>query len=104
MAQPRGLIVLKEAGTIADSVREYIQKELQVVCEIPQLKLNKDGCLLGGSDGKGGDVLDSVRDKASQNVGVVIGPDSIGTLSFTSGSTGIPKGNRKSAWKRTKRY
>ncbi|CAG8803211.1 11322_t:CDS:2, partial [Racocetra persica] len=35
-----------------------------------------------------------VRDSASKNVGVVIGPDSIGTLSFTSGSTGTPKGVR----------
>jgi L-aminoadipate-semialdehyde dehydrogenase len=51
------------------------------------LHINQDGSLSGGNvEG------DQVRDKASQDTGVVIGPDSIGTLSFTSGSTGIPKG------------
>ncbi|KAI7884445.1 L-aminoadipate-semialdehyde dehydrogenase [Mucor mucedo] len=93
VAKPRGLIVLKEAGKIADSVRDYIKKEQNIVCEIPNLKIGKDGVLSGGAlDGV--DVLDSVRAKASQDTGIVIGPDSIGTLSFTSGSTGIPKGVR----------
>lgn len=91
VAKPRGLIVLQEAGVLAPSVREYIQKEQDIICEIPKLKLRKDGVLAGGIEGST-DVLDSVRSKAAQNTGVVIGPDSIGTLSFTSGSTGIPKG------------
>ncbi|KAG0248865.1 large subunit of alpha-aminoadipate reductase, partial [Mortierella polycephala] len=43
---------------------------------------------------EGVDALDAVRSLAAQDVGVVVGPDSIGTLSFTSGSTGIPKGVR----------
>lgn len=38
------------------------------------------------------DTLDAVREKASEGTGIVLGPDSPGTLSFTSGSTGIPKG------------
>ena len=51
--------------------------------------------MFGGSLSEGSvDVLDSVREKESQSTGIVIGPDSIGTLSFTSGSTGIPKGVR----------
>lgn len=91
VAKPRGLIVIEQAGEIAPSVREYIKKEQDVICEIPKLKLLPDGTLKGGM-GPQGDVLDSVRSKATKNVGVVIGPDSIGTLSFTSGSTGIPKG------------
>lgn len=93
VAKPRGLIVLKEAGEIAGSVRDYIQKEQKIVCEIPNLKIQRDGTVLGGSV-SGKDVLDGVRAKASQETGIVIGPDSIGTLSFTSGSTGIPKGVR----------
>ncbi|KAI7858805.1 L-aminoadipate-semialdehyde dehydrogenase [Circinella umbellata] len=93
VAKPRGLIVIQEAGNIADSVREYIKKEQKIACEIPMLKLHKDGKLSGGAVDNA-DVLDSVRDKAAKNVGVVIGPDSVGTLSFTSGSTGIPKGVR----------
>ncbi|KAI8136739.1 L-aminoadipate-semialdehyde dehydrogenase [Fennellomyces sp. T-0311] len=93
VAKPRGLVVIEEAGNIADSVREYIKKEQDVICEIPKLKLHTNGTLAGGAV-NGVDVLDSVRAKAAQPVGVVIGPDSIGTLSFTSGSTGIPKGVR----------
>ncbi|KAL9546134.1 hypothetical protein MBANPS3_006815 [Mucor bainieri] len=94
VAKPKGLIVLQEAGKIADSVREYIKKEQAIVCEIPNLKIGRDGHLSGGVSEGGADLLDSVRGKASQDTGIVIGPDSIGTLSFTSGSTGIPKGVR----------
>lgn len=93
VAKPRGLIVLAEAGEIAPSVREYIKKEQDIACEIPGLKIGASGQLSGGClPGNVGDCLDDVRPKASENVNVVIGPDSIGTLSFTSGSTGIPKG------------
>ncbi|KAI7901205.1 L-aminoadipate-semialdehyde dehydrogenase [Cokeromyces recurvatus] len=95
VAKPRGLIVLKEAGSIADSVRDYIKREQHIICEIPSLKIDPNGHLYGGiSNNNTEDLLDNVRDKASKNVNVVIGPDSIGTLSFTSGSTGIPKGVR----------
>ncbi|CAO3626910.1 unnamed protein product [Mucor hiemalis] len=94
VAKPRGLIVLQEAGKIADSVRDYIKREQNIACEIPNLKIGKDGILSGGQLDDGCDVLDEVREKASQDTGIVIGPDSIGTLSFTSGSTGIPKGVR----------
>lgn len=45
---------------------------------------------IGTADGV--DVLDAYRDLASLDPDIVIGPDTIGTLSFTSGSTGIPKG------------
>ncbi|KAI8997523.1 L-aminoadipate-semialdehyde dehydrogenase [Pilobolus umbonatus] len=94
VAKPRGLIVLKQAGKIADSVREYIKKEQNITCEIPNLEIGKNGYLSGGFINAGQDILDCVRSKASQGTGIIIGPDSIGTLSFTSGSTGIPKGVR----------
>ncbi|KAI8085213.1 L-aminoadipate-semialdehyde dehydrogenase [Halteromyces radiatus] len=95
VAKPRGLIVISEAGQIASSVREYIKKEQDIVCEIPGLKIRADGQLDGGIlPDTLTDCLNGVRSKASENTGVVIGPDSIGTLSFTSGSTGIPKGVR----------
>ncbi|KAI8968242.1 L-aminoadipate-semialdehyde dehydrogenase [Mycotypha africana] len=97
VAKPRGLIVLKEAGNIADSVRKYIREEQNIICEIPDLKISREGYLRGGAANNSdetADILDSVREKASQTTGIVIGPDSIGTLSFTSGSTGIPKGVR----------
>ncbi|KAI9282272.1 L-aminoadipate-semialdehyde dehydrogenase [Sporodiniella umbellata] len=94
VAQPRGLIVLKEAGNIAESVREYIEKDQDIVCEIPSLKIQSNGELLGGDIGNDEDIFDSLRHLSDKIPDVIIGPDSIGTLSFTSGSTGIPKGVR----------
>ncbi|CAI2170785.1 4918_t:CDS:10 [Funneliformis geosporum] len=85
--------VLK-AGTLHPSVRTYIQENLQIKCEIPALEILDDGFLKGGDINGDGDALDSVRDRAAEGAGLIIGPDSIGTLSFTSGSTGIPKGVR----------
>lgn len=84
---------MAHAGTLDASVREYIQEgqDFQLACEIPGLEITQDGSVLGGQ-ANGTDALDGVRDLAAQDVGVVVGPDSIGTLSFTSGSTGIPKG------------
>ncbi|CAG8432975.1 11036_t:CDS:10 [Diversispora eburnea] len=94
VAKPSGLVILKRSGIIHSTVHEYIRENLSIKCEIPALEILDDGFLRGGINESGNDVLDIVRDRASLDVGVVIGPDSIGTLSFTSGSTGIPKGVR----------
>ncbi|KAJ3207228.1 large subunit of alpha-aminoadipate reductase [Entophlyctis luteolus] len=94
VAKPRGLVVLKKAGVLDTEVRNYVQNELQIKIEIPGLVISSDGSISGGVGASGTDVLDSVQSKKSQVTGVVLGPDSIGTLSFTSGSTGIPKGVR----------
>ncbi|CAJ0854852.1 13412_t:CDS:10 [Entrophospora sp. SA101] len=95
VATPRGLIVLEKSGLLHESVRSYIYEKLQIKCEIPGMKILNDGQLKGGSiDDNNVDIFDSVLELKSQDVGVVIGPDSIGTLSFTSGSTGTPKGVR----------
>ncbi|KAF8925423.1 L-aminoadipate-semialdehyde dehydrogenase [Dissophora ornata] len=96
VARPRGLIVLAHAGTLDASVRSYIEEgqDFQLTCEIPGLQITSDGTVLGGQTAQGVDALDAVQDLVAKDVGVVVGPDSIGTLSFTSGSTGIPKGVR----------
>jgi L-2-aminoadipate reductase len=47
---------------------------------------------VGGSLGDAGDVLKPQLDLGTTDPGIVLGPDSVATLSFTSGSTGIPKG------------
>ncbi|KAF9329744.1 large subunit of alpha-aminoadipate reductase [Podila minutissima] len=96
VARPRGLIVLAHAGTLDPTVRSYIEEgqDFQVACEIPGLEITNDGSVLGGQTSEGVDALAAVQSLAAQDVGVVVGPDSIGTLSFTSGSTGIPKGVR----------
>ena len=99
VAQPRGLVVLKKAGKLDAEVRKYLQTELKIICEVPALEIMDDGKLDGGvlEDGSSDDVLESSRSLASKFPGIVLGPDSIGTLSFTSGSTGIPKGDNNNS-------
>jgi len=48
VAQPRGLIVLKGAGTINPTVRAFIASKLQVCVEVPALELYTDGTIVGG--------------------------------------------------------
>ena len=93
VAQPKALVVIKKAGKLSSLVRDYLSQELDILTEVPELAIQDDGSLLGG-DIEGKDVLaDQVALKA-QGTGVVVGPDSNPTLSFTSGSEGIPKGVR----------
>lgn len=94
VAKPRGLIVLEKAGLLDDLVTKYIKDELEVITTIPQLKIEDDGALVGGilSSGSGEDCLADFAKYKDQPTGVVVGPDSNPTLSFTSGSEGIPKG------------
>ncbi|THH11455.1 hypothetical protein EW146_g8036 [Bondarzewia mesenterica] len=92
VAQPRGLVVLRGAGTISPTVRKFISTELQICVEVPALELLSDGNVVGGAGIDGTDVLSAQTSLADMDPDVVLGPDSVGTLSFTSGSTGIPKG------------
>ncbi|KAJ3375884.1 large subunit of alpha-aminoadipate reductase [Allomyces arbusculus] len=88
VAKPRALVVLKHAGELDQTVRDYVRSDLQLVCEVPALALADAGDLTAAVD------LAPDAARASTDPGIPIGPDSIGTLSFTSGSTGIPKGVR----------
>ncbi|PCH44863.1 alpha-aminoadipate reductase Lys1p [Wolfiporia cocos MD-104 SS10] len=94
VAQPRALVVLKGAGRISPPVREFISTELQIRVEVPALELQADGTVVGGADADGVDVLTPQMQLADVDPNIALGPDSVGTLSFTSGSTGIPKGVR----------
>ncbi|KAJ1570054.1 large subunit of alpha-aminoadipate reductase [Nowakowskiella sp. JEL0078] len=95
VALPRGLVILKKAGFLDESVRNYIKNELEIVCEIPALEILDKGNLVGGIlPTSNTDVLEVDQQHRSLIPGVTLGPDSIGTLSFTSGSTGTPKGVR----------
>ncbi|KAF8842012.1 large subunit of L-aminoadipate-semialdehyde dehydrogenase [Paxillus ammoniavirescens] len=91
VAQPRGLVVLAGAGKIGPSVREFLSSNLKIRVEVPALEFSPTGEILGGLV-DGNDVLKSRYHLAETDPNVNLGPDSIGTLSFTSGSTGIPKG------------
>ena len=102
VANPRALVVLKGAGVINPTVRKFIGTEARIRVEVPALELLGDGSIFGGvgtgstapTGSDADDVLAPHQHAADVDPGVVLGPDSVGTLSFTSGSTGIPKGVR----------
>lgn len=93
VAKPRAIVVLAKAGKLHASVRKCIEEELEIRTEVPAVELMQDGRLTGGLvDGQ--EILAPVLDKATESTNLLLGPDSVATLSFTSGSTGIPKGVR----------
>lgn len=95
MSQPRALVVIdkatREAGPLSDQVRSYISENLQLRTEIPALELKDDGTIVGGMKGDS-DALEAEQELKAELPGVLVGPDSTPTLSFTSGSEGKPKG------------
>lgn len=66
--------------------------ELMIRTEVPALEIKPDGSLRGGGHLPDEDVLHNCQKLKETDPNVVLGPDSVGTLSFTSGSTGVPKG------------
>lgn len=95
VSQPRALVVIdkatREAGPLSEQVRTYISEHLDLKTEVPALQLKDDGSLVGGLKGEK-DVLADQQKLKSDLPGVIVGPDSTPTLSFTSGSEGRPKG------------
>lgn len=85
VAKPQALIVLKKAGILPPAVREYIRENLNLKLEITGLVFENDGLLSA-------DVPLGTADLRTKYPGVPVGPDAHPTLSFTSGSEGIPKG------------
>lgn len=99
VARPRALVNIakatRDAGELSDIVRSFINEHLELRTEVPALALQDDGTLVGGSiDANGQDVFTNQVNLKSKSVGVIVGPDSTPTLSFTSGSEGRPKGVR----------
>ncbi|EMC92814.1 hypothetical protein BAUCODRAFT_263156 [Baudoinia panamericana UAMH 10762] len=96
VAKPRALVVIEkattDAGPLSSSVRDYIDRKLQLRTTVPALKLRNDGSLQGGLGAGSNDLLSESVAKKADMPGVVVGPDSTPTLSFTSGSEGRPKG------------
>lgn len=76
----------QEEGRLSAQVRTWIQENLELRAEVPALELLDDGSVRGGSlDRDGKDVLLEQQSLKSTHPGVVVGPDSTPTLSFTSG-------------------
>ena len=96
VARPRALVVIdkatRDAGPLDRTVRDWVKENLQLRTEVPALKLQGDRSLLGGPTSSGKDCLAASLAKKADLPGVVVGPDSTPTLSFTSGSEGKPKG------------
>lgn len=95
VSKPRALVVIdkatQEAGALDDKVRTYVKDNLDLRTKVPALRLQDNGTLTGG-DSNGKEIFESAKSRKSKSPGVVVGPDSRPTLSFTSGSEGKPKG------------
>jgi len=98
VARPRALVVIKKAtenaGGFAAEVTDWITENLDLRTTVPELYLRDDGGVEGGKVKTGQDALDDAQAQKERLPGVVVGPDSTPTLSFTSGSEGRPKGVR----------
>lgn len=95
VANPRFLVYIQKAneefGNPSGIVMDFVASNLSIKSSIPALQLIDNGTLKGGIvDGK--DCLEhQVFDREIFSK-VLVGPDSVPTLSFTSGSEGRPKG------------
>lgn len=94
VSQPKALVtigrVTDENGPFAPLVQKYVDEELSLKVQVPEMRIADDGHLSGGEvDGK--DVFADAQSKASTPPDVLVGPDSAPVLSFTSGSEGRPK-------------
>jgi L-aminoadipate-semialdehyde dehydrogenase len=85
------LIVIEKAGRLSPTVKQFIAKEFALKAHVPSLAIQEDGSLRGHEES---DLFQNQLKLSAQAPDVIVGPDSTPTLSFTSGSEGIPKGVR----------
>ncbi|OAA56329.1 non-ribosomal peptide synthetase [Niveomyces insectorum RCEF 264] len=96
VSQPKALITIGRArdenGPFAPRVQKYVDEELSLKIRIPELRMSNDGRLTGGEVDGGKEVFTDTDKKASAPPDVLVGPDSLSILSFTSGTTSTPNG------------
>ena len=95
VASPRFLVSIQKAteefGKLSDIAMDFVASNLSIKSTVPALELSGNGELKGGIvDGK--DCLEPQVSGREEFPNVRVGPDSVPTLSFTSGSEGRPKG------------
>lgn len=94
VSQPKALLTIGRArdenGPFAPRVQKYIEEELALKIQIPELRISDNGRITGG-EVAGKEVFTDTENKASSPPDVVVGPDSASILSFTSGTTSTPK-------------
>lgn len=95
VASPRFLVCIQKAieqfGKLSDIAMDFVASNLSIKSTVPALELSGNGELKGGIvDGK--DCLEPQVSGRGEFPNVHVGPDSVPTLSFTSGSEGRPKG------------
>jgi L-aminoadipate-semialdehyde dehydrogenase len=91
VSKPRALLIISSAGVLAPSVSEYISTTLSLRLHVPAIAFTSAG-ITGSHPNAPEDILAPYQSLSQTAAGVVLGPDSPATLSFTSGSTGLPKG------------
>src|SRR5579871_2177909 len=91
VAQPQALVIIEkatqEAGPLDAKVQAFVKSQLNLKTTIPALRLQADGSLLSGILENGKDIFVTASKDATAAPHVILGPDDIPTLSFTSGST-----------------
>ena len=91
MAKPSFLVVIEKAGNLSTTVREFISQHLSLKAFIPSLAIQGNGELRGHPTEN---VFEEQIQLKQNPPKIIVGPDSTPTLSFTSGSEGVPKGVR----------
>jgi L-2-aminoadipate reductase len=84
-------VVIEKAGVLSPTVKEFISQHLSLKAFVPSLAIQTNGTLKGHEE----ENIFQEQILLKQNPPkIVVGPDSTPTLSFTSGSEGVPKGVR----------
>jgi L-aminoadipate-semialdehyde dehydrogenase len=95
VASPKFFVCIQkateESGKLSEIVMDFVASNLSIKSAVPALELSGSGDPKGGNvDGK--DCLEPQVSRREQFPNICVGPDSVSTLSFTSGSEGRSKG------------